>query len=332
MNRIKLIVCYYGKFPQWMNIWLKSCEFNSNIDFMIVTDNQIENLPSNVSILNIGFEELRNRFSNVLGFSASLKNPYKLCDYKPIYGKVFEQELKGYEFWGHCDIDLVWGRINNFITKDILDYFDLIGKYGHLMIYRNNRQMNELYMQPGGTFSYKTVFKNEDNYSFDEMSGMDLIAYGNRIKQYKDLKIANVSPSYKRFKIPGTAGEKEFFVWNDGKILRVSGNDRVELEEFAYLHFSGKKPQNNVGKDFIEASNIYLSADSLENRNKIEFSLEEIEDKSSFIDEETDQRDKAEIQKKKIVKVLKKTLKQKRIWLRVHKGVSKFNRIERKTE
>ena len=37
MNRIKLIVCYYGKFPEWMNVWLKSCELNSNIDFMIVT-------------------------------------------------------------------------------------------------------------------------------------------------------------------------------------------------------------------------------------------------------------------------------------------------------
>ena len=140
MNRIKLIVCYYGKFPQWMNIWLKSCELNSDIDFMIVTDIKVDNLPSNVTILNMSFQELKKHFSDIFRFSVSLENPYKLCDYKPVYGKVFQKELEGYEFWGCCDIDLIWGRIRNFITDDILNDYDLIGKYGHLMIYRNNKE------------------------------------------------------------------------------------------------------------------------------------------------------------------------------------------------
>ena len=91
MNRIKLIVCYYGKFPEWMNVWLKSCELNSNIDFMIVTDIKLGELPSNVTILNIGFNELKKHFSNVLGFEVSLETPYKLCDYKPVYGKAFKR-------------------------------------------------------------------------------------------------------------------------------------------------------------------------------------------------------------------------------------------------
>ena len=188
MNRIKLIVCYYGKFPEWMNVWLKSCELNSNIDFMIVTDIKLGELPSNVTILNIGFNELKKHFSNVLGFEVSLETPYKLCDYKPVYGKAFQKELDGYEFWGCCDIDLIWGNISKFITNEILDKYDLIGKYGHLMIYRNNEKMNNLFMQKGGTFQYKTVFINDNNYSFDEMSGMDLIAHRKQVKQYKNLK------------------------------------------------------------------------------------------------------------------------------------------------
>lgn len=329
MNCIKLIVCYYGTFPQWMNIWLKSCELNSDIDFMIVTDVKIDNLPSNVSILNMSMEELKKHFTNILGFPVSLKSPYKLCDFKPVYGKAFEKELEGYEFWGYCDIDLIWGHIRNFITKDILDNYDLIGQYGHLMIYKNNKEMNELFMQPGGTFSYKTVFTNDENYSYDEMSGMDLIAYGQQIKQYRALKIANVSPSYNRFKIEGTVAEKEIFVWKDGKILRISGKNKINIEEFAYIHFSGKKPENKTDKDHIEKSNVYLAAKCMENRENNQFTLEEIEEKNTFIDEKTDKKEKKIIKKRKIVLVLKKTLKQKIIWLKVHRGVSKFNKIKR---
>ena len=329
MNRIKLIVCYYGKCPQWMNIWLKSCELNSDIDFMIVTDIKIDDLPSNVTILNMSFKELKKHFSDTLGFQVSLENPYKLCDYKPVYGKAFQKKLEGYEFWGCCDIDLIWGRLRDFITDDILENYDLIGKYGHLMIYRNNQEMNELFMQSGGMFSYKTVFINSDNYSFDEMSGMDLIAHRMRVKQYRALKIANASPSYNRFKIAGTTAEKEFFVWKEGKILRVSGENKVKTEEFAYLHFSGKKPKNKVDQEYIEESNVYLSSECLENRGESDFSLEEIEAKNSFISEDKDKSERNMIKKRKIATVLKKTLKQKIIWLKVHKGVSSFNKIER---
>lgn len=108
---------------------------------------------------------------------------------------------------------LTWygGHLRDFITDDILNNYDLIGKYGHLMIYRNKEEMNNLFMKQGGTFSYNTVFTNNDNYSFDEMSGMDLIAYSNHVKQYRALKIANASPSYSRFKIAGKKSEKEFF-------------------------------------------------------------------------------------------------------------------------
>lgn len=329
MNRIKLIVCYYGKFPEWMNVWLKSCELNSNIDFMIVTDIKLGELPSNVTILNISFNELKKHFSNVLGFEVSLETPYKLCDYKPVYGKAFQKELDGYEFWGCCDIDLIWGNISKFITNEILDKYDLIGKYGHLMIYRNNEKMNNLFMQKGGTFQYKTVFINDNNYSFDEMSGMDLIAHRKQVKQYKNLKVANASPLYSRFKIAGTVSEKEFFVWKDGKVLRISGEKEVQIEEFAYLHFSGKKPKNNASKEYIEKSNVYLSAKSLENRLQEEFTLKEVEEKNMFISEEIDKTEKRKINKRKIVSVLNKTIKQKMIWIKVHKGVSKFNRIER---
>lgn len=110
-NRVKLIVCYYGTLPTEFSLWLSSCKNNPDFDFLIVTDTEVFNIPSNVSVLNISIEEVKKRFSTACGLNVILSKPYKLCDFRPLYGKAFTDELKGYDFWGHCDIDVVWGEI-----------------------------------------------------------------------------------------------------------------------------------------------------------------------------------------------------------------------------
>ena len=39
----------------------------------------------------------------------------KLCDYKPAYGLIFEDELIGYDYWGFCDTDILLGDIYQFL-------------------------------------------------------------------------------------------------------------------------------------------------------------------------------------------------------------------------
>ena len=65
-----------------------------------------------------------NLFKNKFDFDISLERPYKLCDFKPTYGYVFYDLIKDYKFWGHCDTDIIWGRIDNFITSDAMDKYD----------------------------------------------------------------------------------------------------------------------------------------------------------------------------------------------------------------
>ena len=45
-----------------------------------------------------------------------VNSPYKLCDYKPVYGLIFDEDLQDYDFWGHCDVDLIFGDIRKFIN------------------------------------------------------------------------------------------------------------------------------------------------------------------------------------------------------------------------
>lgn len=56
MEKIAVVSVYYGTLPPYYKLWLRSCEYNSTIDFYIVTDIEVENLPKNVHIINLSLQ------------------------------------------------------------------------------------------------------------------------------------------------------------------------------------------------------------------------------------------------------------------------------------
>lgn len=325
--RIKLIVCYYGKFPDWMDLWLESCKNNPTIDFMVVSDIKLDCLPINVELINMSFEELQSRFSNVLGFKCCLNNPYKLCDYKPLYGEAFYDYLSGYDFWGYCDIDLIWGNIREFLQDKILKNNDKIGKYGHFMIYRNNEKFRQLFKQRGGAFSYETVFKHSNNFGFDEMTGMNRIAKKNNIKTFNCLKIANMSTKFERMRLPFGKSYPEFFCYENGNIYRVYlKDDNYFFEKYMYLHFSEKKPKNNVISKY--KTNFYIFSDFFITRYNSNFSKEEILKNSKYIDEKNDILENKKCRQKKFKKIIQKSFFDKYIWLKIQLYLRFINKFQ----
>ena len=120
---ICLITCWYGTYPWYFSYFIHSCSYNPTIDFYIITDNQqiINNKPENVKIIYKTLEEIKALASKKLGFALNINCPYKLCDFKPAYGFLFPELIKDYDFWGHGDLDVVYGNIRNFMTKEILN-------------------------------------------------------------------------------------------------------------------------------------------------------------------------------------------------------------------
>ena len=110
-----------GELPKSFKFWLESCKNNVEIDWILITDQKIENLKSikNIRIINSSLESLKSRFEKKLQMSISLQKAYKLCDYKPSYGLFFEEELKEYNYWGYCDMDMVFGKILKILPKDL---------------------------------------------------------------------------------------------------------------------------------------------------------------------------------------------------------------------
>ncbi len=170
MKSIAFIVPYFGELPQMFNYWLKSVEYNPSIDFLIFTDCERPSyIPKNLYWQVMQFDEFKALLDNKIGFSSSLYKSYKLCDIKPAYGDIFHDRLKMYDFWGWCDIDLVFGNVRNFITEELLSEYDKIGSLGHCVLIRNSDKMRTMYKQSiGGVQPYKTIFSCKENFSFDE--------------------------------------------------------------------------------------------------------------------------------------------------------------------
>ena len=77
---------------------------------MIITDiKEKYDYPDNVKVINMSFTELRKKVQSCFDFKIYLGKPYKLCDYKCAYGLIFEEYIKNYDFWGHCDLDCIYG-------------------------------------------------------------------------------------------------------------------------------------------------------------------------------------------------------------------------------
>jgi len=172
LHSIAILTCFYGKWPWYFPYFIHSCKYNPSVDFIIITDNIVADniLPENVIIFQKRMDEICAVASEKMGFKVAIENPYKLCDYKPTHAFLFPEIVKGYNFWGHGDIDVLYGDIRAFITEEILNSYDIINSRhdyitGAFCLYKNNKQMNTLFMQ---SKDYRTVFINPEHYCFDE--------------------------------------------------------------------------------------------------------------------------------------------------------------------
>lgn len=171
--KIIIIITYFGKHPWYFAYFLHSCKFNSTIDFVIFLDCEYEyEVPANVKIILISFEEVRILASKKLGFQVTIEFPYKLCDFKPAYGLIFEDFIGDYHFWGQSDIDIIYGDLRMFLTTELLastDFVNVRHDYttGCFTLCRNNNKMNVFFKR---SKDYKKVFTKIEYFGFDELN------------------------------------------------------------------------------------------------------------------------------------------------------------------
>ena len=256
MKRVALIIPYFGKFKSYMELFLNSCRENPTIDWLLFTDIQLANIPRNVIVHQITFEQLKKKIACKLGFDAILDSPYKLCDYRPAYGKIFVDELVGYDYWGYCDCDLVFGNIRKYLNEILVDDYDKIFAAGHLSLYKNTELNVNRFMKPyKGKSQIERVFGNSKNTGFDEayygIGNIHQIYIEDRAKVFETDYSANPAVRRAQFQLmrysskKGTFIEmpyrKTMYVWDHGTVKGLYVEDGVlKTEEYIYMHFQNR--------------------------------------------------------------------------------------------
>lgn len=259
MKKCALILPYFGSFNNYFQLFLNSFWENNSFELLIFTDsNQKYEYPNNVKVIPYSLSMVKEKLETVLGFKVCLDAPYKLCDYKPTYGLVFEDYLREYEYWGHCDCDLIFGDLEHILLPLLEDnYYDKLFAAGHLTLYRNTDSVNRLFMsQYLGKEIYREAFQNNAIYVFDEdykdNNVHRIFKEKNRTVYEEDLSM-NPTSRKSRFIRSFYAPTAKAFLWEptqaikcfwDGKSIYKywidSKSKEVRRKEYLYMHLQGR--------------------------------------------------------------------------------------------
>jgi hypothetical protein len=240
-HSICLFIPYFGKPPGYMPIFLKSCLWNPTIQWFIHSDADWSHLsiPSNVRIIPATLGAIAELAEKTLECKVSLPRAYKLCDLRPMYGLLFADLAKGFDFWGHCDLDLIFGDVRAFIPTEALETSLRIFENGHLSIYRNNEAGCNAFRLSTNDINYRDILADPVYRVFDE-NGINRIFLQHNLPTYRHFRAsATIGPQHQDFCVWGERSNirPRVYVWRKGKTFReFYENGEFKREEFAYVH------------------------------------------------------------------------------------------------
>ena len=111
-EKICFVIPQFGTFPGYIDYFIRSASYIRDVaDFWFITDHPLtmKHDAPNVCMEQMSLGDFSKLCRRKLSVDFSIVNSYKLCDLKPMYGFIFEERLKEYGYWGHCDFDYSTG-------------------------------------------------------------------------------------------------------------------------------------------------------------------------------------------------------------------------------
>jgi hypothetical protein len=256
---ILILYPYFGKLPEWFDLFHETLLRNADVDFLFFTDVEFDRYTApNVQHRSMSLSDYAQLCSQKLGINVVLENSYKICDLRPFFGRIHANEIKGYDFYGYGDIDLLFGDIRSFYSSQILNRYDVLSTHpdmlsGHFCLFRNSEFNRTLSFNIIEDFEEK--FFSAQNFGLDEAPLLNLYLKTNarlresRIPVWKYIKARRAAKLYLKEQYttpfipkPWTDGslnsaQPSEWMYRDGLIT----NNRDIGRNFIYLHFMNFK-------------------------------------------------------------------------------------------
>lgn len=239
-NQIALIVVYFGQIPHFIRLFLKGCQYNSNVDFWFFTNWDWSSLEVMPNIKNIPFtlDQFNRLATQKCGVKIDIKRAYKLCDLKPAWPHIFEDYVDNYQYVGYCDIDLIFGSIGSFFTDQIrnsADLFTITTGYlsGALTIFKNTEKMRRLYQRAKG---WGYIFQDSRHFAFDESLRIKETVFDKEDKEsyclmsFSDLVLSSPDISVANNRYIGYEQRPCLVIYDHGHVY-------AEGDEYIFFHY-----------------------------------------------------------------------------------------------
>lgn len=170
---VKFISPHFGAFPSWINLTFETFSRNRDFELIVVTDQKTDKFSkySNISFYHCSLEDFSNLAAQKTKTNVNIKRGYKICDFRPAFGVIFDEYLQNYDYWGHLDLDTFWGDMSSGLNHIIAKQYDIICAASHhvggpFCLYKNTEKINNLYKKNS---YYIHAFEVEKNVDFDEI-------------------------------------------------------------------------------------------------------------------------------------------------------------------
>ena len=146
-----MVVPYFGQYPEWFDLWMRNTERmrKHGYDFLFDTNET----------------DFKKRVWRKLGIECPpMTGTGRIWNYRPALGVLYEDEIKDFDFWGHCDFDVVFGQVEKWVTDDFLNDLDVHSNHddyicGPWTLYRNTPVVNTLFQ---ATDEWKERMEGQD--------------------------------------------------------------------------------------------------------------------------------------------------------------------------
>ena len=251
-----MIIPFFGEQPDYLPLFLKSCVPATRFRFHIFSDTAPPNdTPENVTWHKSSHEETYRRANLVTGCSAVPASLHAICNLRPFFPLMYPEAIQDAEYWGYCDLDVMFGDIDRVLTefeRSNADGFTSHWKYcvGHFTFFRNNAKVNRIGFEIENWNSAvgESVCVHIDEFGIFEAARRTGIKI--RCLDLLDNELKNAfSPTGITFNHLGEVADMSvpepdcLVVWKDGHVYY---EDSYRNCEVAYVHFMGTKSRRHM--------------------------------------------------------------------------------------
>jgi hypothetical protein len=257
---MRLVVPHFGERPSYFPLVLRSMARNPDVEWVLFTDRPVPDAPPNVTVRQCRFEDLAGRVRATFEFEICLAEPYKICDYRPAFGEIFRAELDGADFWGHCDLDVVFGRVRDHLPPEAFEA-DKVLLQGNFALYRNTAEAARWYRHEVGEVSYRKAMTTDEAMHFDEWAGIRYVLEDLGVTVWEDDVIFDLSFHMYRTrdeKAPGRDPRR--YAWEDGEVCEYRLVDGEPVRRTALLVHLQKRVMRAPTREVLRADRYWIDA------------------------------------------------------------------------